>query len=108
MFVSRRLSRRALSTTAIVKDVPCLAHTPGLGSADLPARESATILRRPFTSRLLQPVPDPRTRGTERSTITTSPVGLTHSGTVRSGKSRRMTWSTVQVTVATVGIPRRR
>ena len=35
------------------------------------------------------------------------PVGSDHSSVLRSGNSRRSTCSVVQVTVATVGMPRR-
>ena len=40
-----------------VKDVTSWPTTPGLGRWDLPARESATILRRPFTSKSSNPYP---------------------------------------------------
>ena len=45
--------------------------------------------------------------GSERSTRESRPVGSDQSPTSTSGSSRRRTWSMVQVTVATVGMPRR-
>ena len=45
--------------------------------------------------------------GNDRSTRLRRPLASVHSRTSSSGSSRRRTWSIVQVTVATVGMPRR-
>ena len=46
-------------------------------------------------------------RSTCTSIIRTEPDGSRHSGSDPAGSSRRSTWSDVQRTVATVGMPRR-
>ena len=85
---------------------PSWPTMPGPARRDCPPRVTSTGRYRSPSDKPDNGWPQ-LTSGNSRSTRLTSPVGSVQAVTASSGRSRRMTWSTVQLTVATVGIPSR-